>query len=64
MRCRRPFHALEEVTPERRTLLIRTMPHDRMIRWANTPERLRMAAEARGYRQGWVHYRMRDLGLS
>lgn len=39
------------------------MPYPRVLRWAGADEaRLRLVAQARGYRLGWVWHRLRELG--
>ena len=37
---------------------LRTMPYRRAIEWADTEDKLRAVARARGYHRGWVRHRL------
>ncbi|ACB28433.1 DEAD/DEAH box helicase [Methylobacterium radiotolerans] len=40
---------------------VRRMDYIEVERWANTPDRLRIAARIRGYHPGWVKHRLNEL---
>jgi DNA repair protein RadD len=41
---------------------LKAMPYGQALRWAgNSEHRLRLIAAARGYRRGWVFYRLQEL---
>lgn len=40
---------------------VRRMDYGTVERWANTPDRLRIAARVRGYHPGWVKHRLNEL---
>jgi DNA repair protein RadD len=51
---------LKEVDPI--ALELRSMSYRRALAWAHhDPDRLRFVAQARGYKPGWVYYRMREI---
>jgi hypothetical protein len=56
--------ALVETDAEMLSARLRTMPYPKLLRWADTREKLELAAAVRGYRRGWVYYQLRALGCA
>lgn len=40
---------------------LRAMPYRQAVAWARTRDQLELVAAARGYRRGWIEFRLRDL---
>ncbi|MGF3022637.1 DEAD/DEAH box helicase family protein [Methylobacterium aquaticum] len=52
----------ELVRHERETAAaLRAMDYPAVVRWADTPERLAVAARVKGYNPGWVRHRLREM---
>lgn len=52
----------ELVRHERETTeALRAMDYAAVVRWADTPERLAVAALVKGYQPGWVRHRLREM---